>query len=391
VVQRLKALMAAVICPECGDMRVLYVCNDMSYFDAHRRWLADAARAAGATVFIASGGVTRGAPNPPDFALDVERHRLDLKRDYALARRIAKITEKVKPDVVHLITIKPVLFGSLGLAGVSWPRRIVATFPGLGRVFDQASDSPKASIRRHLVVQGLKRGFKTERVRAIFEKEHDRDVLLSYGVIAPERAVHIAGAGVDQAQYLAAPLPEGRLRILFASRIIHSKGVMEVAEAASLAAAAGADVEVLIAGDEQPNDPDRLSQTDMDVLRSNPHVTLLGRVPAERMPALITSCHAVILPTRYQEGVPRILIEAASVGRALIVSDNPGCTALVNGPEAGVVLPAATPQAIADAFMRLAVDKEAVRRMAAGAQQRFVAGGFSSLFVRDATLKLYEA
>jgi glycosyltransferase involved in cell wall biosynthesis len=228
-------------------------------------------------------------------------------------------------------------------------------------------------------------------VRAIFEKEHDRDVLLSYGVIAPERAVHIAGAGVDQAQYRAAPLPEGRLRILFASRIIHSKGVMEVAEAASLAAAAGADVEVLIAGDEQPNDPDRLSQTDMDVLRSNPHVTLLGRVPAERMPALITSCHAVILPTRYQEGVPRILIEAASVGRALIVSDNPGCTALVNGPEAGVVLPAAMPQAIADAFMRLAADKEAVRRLAAGAQQRFVAGGFSSLFVREATLKLYEA
>ncbi len=69
-------------------MRVLYVCNDLPYYDAHRRWLADAAREAGATVMLACGGVPEARRGEVDVVLNIERHRLDLKGDMALAGAI---------------------------------------------------------------------------------------------------------------------------------------------------------------------------------------------------------------------------------------------------------------------------------------------------------------
>jgi glycosyltransferase involved in cell wall biosynthesis len=109
------------------------------------------------------------------------------------------------------------------------------------------------------------------------------------------------------------------------------------------------------------------------------------------MATLIASCHAVVLPTTYQEGVPRILIEAAAMGRGLIVSNNPGCTALVNTPSAGIVLEDLTAAELASVIARLAVDGEARQVLADGAYRRFIEGGFSTDYVQGATLALYEA
>jgi glycosyltransferase involved in cell wall biosynthesis len=374
-------------------MRILYVCNDLAYYNAHRRWLADAAAAAGAQVMLATGGASAedAAADPEMELLDVERHRLDIRRDAALGQRIRAIAARLKPDVVHLMTIKPVLFGALGLRGLSGPGRIVATFPGLGRVFDETESSAKARLRRALVVRGLRRGLSPERVRAVFETEADRRTLLGHGVLDERRAIHIPGAGVDPAAYPLTLLPSGRLRILFASRLLKAKGVLLVAEAAARMAAAGHDAEIVIAGGEQRNDPDALRPGEIATLADSPHVRFIGEVSGPAMPELLASCHAVVLPTSYQEGVPRILIEAAAMGRGLIVSANRGCLALVNTPDAGIVLPELTPAALADVFGRLAASGEAVQRLADGAFRRFDTGGFSIDHVRRATLALYEA
>jgi glycosyltransferase involved in cell wall biosynthesis len=374
-------------------MRILYVCNDLAYFNAHRRWLSDSAEQAGAEVLLATGGVSAqaAAADPAIITLDVERHRLDLRRDAAMALRIRQIAAERRPDVVHLITIKPVLFGALGLLGAAHPRRIVATFPGLGRIFASTESTPKARLRRELVRKGLAYGLAPERVRAVFETEADRSRLLALGVLDERRALHVPGAGVDPALFPRAPLPAGRLRVLFASRLLRAKGVMIVAEAAALLSAQGSQAEIVIAGGEQRNDPDALTAQQMAALRESPHLSFVGEVGGDGMATLIASCHAVVLPTTYQEGVPRILIEAAAMGRGLIVSDNPGCTALVNSPEAGIVLEDLTPEGLATVIARLAADGEAAQALADSAYRRFVDGGFSTDHVRGATLALYDA
>ena len=371
-------------------MRVLYVSNDLPSFDAHRRWLMDAARAAGAEVLLACGGVPPDAATPPDVVLDVERYRFSPRRDFVLARTLWRVVADTKPDVVHLITIKPILFGSLALRlALPGPHRIVASFAGLGRVFDEADISRKARLRRALVVQGLRAGFAPDRVRVTVEKDYDRERLLEANVVPPQRVFHISGAGLDAAEFANTPLPGGRLRILYAGRLLKSKGVMEAASAAARAASKGVDLELVVAGSEQPGDPDGLTADDMATLRANPNVSLLGPLAQDLMPGVIATCHAVVLPSRYSEGVPRILIEAAAMGRALIVSNNPGCTAFVDSPDSGLVLKTSTPTTLAQAYRTLATDRITLARLAEGAHLRFVSGGFAREEVSHQMLRLY--
>ncbi len=139
-------------------MRVLYVCNDLAYFDAHRAMLADAARQAGWEVHVASGGIERPELRPEIAPLEVTRHSFSPRADIRLAGEIARLARRVDADVVHLITIKPILFGAIGLRLASGRARVVATFPGLGRVFDRQETSAKARLRRMLVAAGLRFG-----------------------------------------------------------------------------------------------------------------------------------------------------------------------------------------------------------------------------------------
>jgi glycosyltransferase involved in cell wall biosynthesis len=370
---------------------VVYVCNDLAYFNAHRRWLADVARQRGAKVIIACGGAGSDTAEALDidFRLEVKRYRFDVPSDARLAYAIVRIAKQCKADVVHLITVKPVLFGAIGMRLLAPSVRIVCTFPGLGRIFDLSERSWKARLRRKLVVWGLTFGLGNRRSRAIFETADDREKLLQFKVLRPEQAVLVPGAGVDPRQFFPQRLPEGPLRLLFAGRLLKAKGTLAFADAASRVAKAGHHVEFIIAGSEEPDDPDALDAAELASLRSHPHVTLMPHLPIAEMPKLLGQVHAVVLPTTYQEGVPRILIEAGSVGRPAIVSNNPGCLAFVRDGENGIVLDEPDARHIADAAIALSLDRLALERMSHAALLRSRVDAFTLDEVADRTLALY--
>jgi glycosyltransferase involved in cell wall biosynthesis len=107
------------------------------------------------------------------------------------------------------------------------------------------------------------------------------------------------------------------------------------------------------------------------------------------MPALMASCHAVVLPSRYGEGVPRCLIEGASVGRALIASDLPGCREIVRDGVNGLIVAEGDWRALAEAAKRLIEDPET--RAAMGREGRKLAvSHFSDARVTRETLAVYE-
>ncbi len=373
-------------------MKVLYVCNDHAYFDAHRRWLADEAISRGMQVVVACGNVINDsrAASVVDFPLDVPRHSFDLKRDLALAAAVRRAVHQTKADVVHLITIKPILFGMLGMMFMSPGPRIIVTFPGLGRVFDLSERSFKARLRRQLVIWGLKFGLRSSGAIAIFEHEDDKLLLERLGVVDPHNAVHIAGAGVDPVMYPARPLPDTPLRLLFAGRLLKAKGVMTVVKAARIVREHGHDITFVVAGGEQAGDPDALNEAEMQVLRATPDLDYLGNVAPADMPALLASVHAVVLPTIYQEGVPRILIEAGAMGRPAIVSNNPGCKAFVAHLANGIVLDGAGSTELADAAIALAHKPGLLARLSVGASERVVNGGFLATDVGNRTLEIYD-
>ncbi len=228
-------------------MKLLFVCNDRAYFEAHRRSLADAAAAEGWDVRIACGGMDEGDATWANgvIPLKVVRHGLSPFADFGLGLALIRLVRDLRPDVVHLITLKPALVGGVALRLSRFRPRIVATFPGLGRVFDPRETGMKSRLRRFLTLAGLRFGYSRDNTRGLFETETDRRELLGAGVLSEPRAIVVAGAGVDDRTYRLSPLPQGPLRILFAARLLRSKGAHLLAQAAQML---GGSVEFVVAG-----------------------------------------------------------------------------------------------------------------------------------------------
>lgn len=375
-------------------MRILYVCNDLDYWHAHREGLARRMRARGAEVSVLCG-VPPDTPRAQEaddglIRFRLERQALDPRRDVAMALRILDTARRTNADVVHLITLKPILFGGAALRGrLPGLRRTVATFAGLGRVF--AAVPPDR--RQRIVMRGLRYALGDPRAIAAFENAADRDRLVTAGTVPARRAAVIRGAGFDPAQFPPCPLPPGPapgapLRCLFAGRLLRSKGVDAIVDAARRLAAASVNARIAIAG-RSGDDADAVPEAELAALAAAGLIDFLGDVAQAEMAATLAAHHLLLMPTRYPEGSPRVLTEAASVGRPAIVSDHAGCTAFVRDGRDGIVLPTPDGRAIAAAIASLAAAPERLAAMAASAQQRALTAGFTIDAVAEAYARIY--
>lgn len=366
-------------------MKVLIVCNDTAYFMRHRKALADALHARGDEVTVMAGG--------PKAALDtdlrwrfqhvpVDRFKLS-RHDVKLFARVLRAIRNDAPKAMQLITLKPAIFGGLAVAAsrLFWraPERVVVTIPGLGRLM--SPESPMTgllpTLARSLIGATMRFLARDARFVFTFETSHDRDSWVQAGIAPAKRAFVINGAGVDDDRFHPpATRDESRpLTVLFASRLLRSKGldtVMDVAHA--LKHFTG--VRFLIAGMADHGDPDNYS---VEALRSDQAITFLG--DEKDMPALLRTADVVCLPTHYGEGVPRILIEAAATGLPCIAGDVFGCREIVEDGKTGVLV-APRPADVAarqveQAILAYANDRGLALRHGDAALERFRNGGFA--------------
>lgn len=373
-------------------MRILYVCHDLDYWHAHRAGLAERMRRRGAEVRVICGAPPASFPRgPADGGIGLfplERQALTPRQDVATGARILAAARRFRADAVHLITLKPILFGGAALR-LGKPRRIVATFPGLGRVF--ADDPP--GRRQRLLTQGLRAALGGPDSIAVFENAGDRDRLVAAGVVPASRAAVVQGAGVDPAEFPVRPMPPGPgpglpLRCLFAGRLLRAKGVGAVIDAAGRLARRNANARIAVAG-RAGGDPDAIPAAELAALSASGLIDVIGEVSASGMAATLAGHHVLLVPTRYPEGSPRVLAEAACTGRPAIVSDHPGCTAFVRDGVEGIVLASADGASLAEAIARLTEAPERIAAMGQAAQARVVEGGFTMDAVADAYARLY--
>ncbi len=188
-------------------MKLLFVCNDRAYFEAHRRSLADAAAAEGWDVRIACGGIDEGDANLANgvIPLKVVRHGLSPFADFGLGLALIRLVRNLRPDVVHLITLKPALVGGVALRLSRFRPRIVATFPGLGRVFDPRETGMKSRLRRFLTLAGLRFGYSRDNTRGLLRPKRTAGAVGRGSSVRASR--HRRGwCGVDDRFYCLSPL-----------------------------------------------------------------------------------------------------------------------------------------------------------------------------------------
>ena len=183
------------------------------------------------------------------------------------------IMRKVKPDIVHLVTIKPVLLGGIAARLASIPAILFAV-SGLGFVFIDRGISAK--FRRQAISLLYHFAFRHKNKRVIFQNTDDQSILSNLSKLSLSESVLIPGSGVDLSVYHNQPYPKGLPVVLFAARLLEDKGIREFVQAAKLVNSSGNCARFIIAGEPDLLNPATIKQQEFDQWQKEGVVELLG-------------------------------------------------------------------------------------------------------------------
>jgi glycosyltransferase involved in cell wall biosynthesis len=368
--------------------RLLLNVNVAWFFLSHRLAVARAARDAGFDVHVAAD-VASEEEVAAVLKEDLTFHRVHLSRGRMLPTRdlgylaeLTRVMRHVKPDLVHNITAKPIVYGTmvaraLGVAG------IVNAVSGLGYSF---SGGQERWLVSRLVASAYRFALRRPGIRVVFQNTDDIEAFVSARIIDPAQAILIRGSGVDLEAFALSSEPGGRPRVVLPARMLRDKGVVEFARAAELLRSRGTAATFLLAGMLDEANPAGLSQPELSQLQHGTGVEWLGHVAD--MPALLRSVHVVCLPS-YREGLPKALIEACAAGRAIVATDVPGCREVVNHELNGLLVKPRDAGALADALQRLLSDPTLRTKMGMAGRRKAEAE-FDVVAVVRATLDVYR-
>ena len=368
-------------------MKLVFIVNAPEFFLSHRLPLALAAKEAGYNVQIATGP---GAASEHIKKQGFKHHYLPLSRSGANPFKelyslwsLWKLMRRLKPDLVHLVTIKPVLYGGLIARLVGIPAVLVA-ISGLGSVFIARDGA--LSWRRRVVQLLYRLALGHPNLKVIFQNPDDKASVIRFGAVREEQAMLVRGSGVNLSDYPVEPEPVDVPVVTFAARLLKEKGVLEFVEAARLLHERGVASRFWLVGDPDPGNPSSINENDIDRWCESGLIEALGY--RTDISEVFANSNLVVLPS-YREGLPKILIEAAAAGRAVITTDQPGCRDAIEANVTGLLVPIKDAEALANAIEQLINDSE-LRLSMANAGRKLAEREFGVDKVIKAHLKLYR-
>jgi glycosyltransferase involved in cell wall biosynthesis len=374
--------------PATSRRRLLFLVTEDWYFWAHRLHLARAARDAGYEVAVATRvGTMRARLAAEGFRVEPlswKRGSLNpvgLLGDVVTIRRLYR---RLRPDVVHHVSLKPVVLGSL--AALFQPRvAVLNALTGLGYTF--TARSAGARLLANAVAILLRALLRRPRTMTLVENADDRRFLVEALGVPAERIAVNPGSGVDLHHFAEMPLPDAEpVTVACAARMVAIKGIADLVAASRILRSRNVPHRLVLAGGSDPENPDAIPDATLRQWVAQGGVEWLG--PLDDIRELWRRADIAALASRGGEGVPLSLVEAAACGRPLLATDVPGSRDIARAGVNAVLAPPNDPPALAAALERLVTDGGLRRKLAAAS--RSVAAEFSSETVNAATLSLYD-
>lgn len=370
-------------------MKILYIVNVDWFFISHRLPIALEAISRGCEVHLACALTGQRAflesKGIHVHEVPFVRNDKNILRDIVTVKRLINVVRNVRPDLMHSVTIKPVLYGGI-IGRMFGVRAFVAAISGLGFVF--VSDTLKARLIKCVVRVLYKLALTHANLKVIFQNPKDAETLSQIIDVKREDLAMIKGSGVDLTGYAFHPEPAaGPVIVTMASRLLKEKGVEEFVAAAKLVKRRGVSAEFWLVGDLDSGNPNSISDTQLSRWREEEDVKVLGF--RDDIPDIFSKSHIVVFPSYYGEGVPKVLLEAAACGRPIITTDNPGCAEAVTDGENGVIVPMKNVDKLADAIMNL-VDSAEARIEMGQAGRKMAETQFDVAAVVNKHLALYQ-
>ena len=335
-------------------MNLLIIINVDWFFISHRLPIAIAAKKNGYDVTIASH-FTKHKQELLDMGFNVvdvpfSRSGGGIIHEVATIKRIRQVIKEVKPSLIHAVTIKPVLYTGLALKTLKRNIPFVAAISGLGYVF--TASNIRAKLTRLVASAFYKIALSQKYKTVIFQNTSDESILTDVARLTFNDKVLIKGSGADLSVY--SYLPENiseNIRVVMACRLLKEKGVYEYVDAAKTVKERYPETEFLLVGTPDLENPNTVKQKEIEGWVSQGIINYLGH--RNDIPNVFSNSNIVCLPSFYGEGVPKVLIEGAACGRAIVTTDNPGCRdAIING-ETGLAVPVRNAEALANAIIQL--------------------------------------
>jgi glycosyltransferase involved in cell wall biosynthesis len=284
--------------------------------------------------------------------ISFDRSGSGLLHELKTLQSIRRVFKKIKPDLVHAVTIKPVLYGGIA-ARTTRIKRMVFAVSGLGLVF--VADGLGAKVRRWLVGRMYQFAINVKNSKVIFQNPVDKKVLQEAVSLPESKCEMIRGSGADLTTYNVEPEPNV-ISVVMAARLLREKGVYQFVDAARTLKQRGVDVTFKLVGEPDPGNPNTVTMQELDLWRNEGCIELLGF--RQDINQVFAQSNIVVLPSFYGEGLPKVLIEAAACGRAVVTTENPGCLEAIEVNQTGFAVPIKDSIALADAIEKLVVDAE---------------------------------
>ena len=344
--------------------KLLFLVTEDWYFLSHRLPLALAAKKAGYEVVVATrvGESARSieAEGIRVVPFEMDRRNMNPLKELGALSRLTWLLRREKPDLLHMVALKPVLLGNMAarLAGV---KRRISAVAGMGFLF--TSDG-RGGVAMPLVSWLLGRALRGSQV--IVQNPDDARLLEQMGIANGTMRL-IRGSGVDLKRFRPRPEPMGTPVVMLPSRLLWDKGVGEFVEAARRLQRAGIGARFVLVGAPDAANPASVKEGEVIRWRSEGIVEWWGH--RNDMEETLPQANLVCLPS-YREGLPKVLLEAMGCGRAIVTCDVPGCREVVSPGENGLLVPPGDAAALADAIQALLEDTELRRRLGRRGRER---------------------
>ena len=364
-----------------------FVVNEDWAFISHFYERAVAAKSAGYNVGISAHlGDKRNILEEAGFALfphHISRSGINPLVEIRNLFALVKVFRASKPDIIHLIALKPIVIGAIA-ARIYGKAQVVCAPIGMGYLF--SSNDRKARLLQPLVRFVLRRLLNFKNTQVIIENDEDCESLVSGKFVKTSNIRVIKGAGVDLSLYKAIPENLDAKVVTMFSRVLRDKGVLDYVEAAKIVHREFPEAVLQLVGDCDPGNPTSFSESEVRSWESAGSIKWLGY--RTDVPELLAASNIVCLPS-YREGLPKTLIEACAAQRAIVATDVTGCREVVSHGSNGLLVQVRNLENLAKAISQLLGDQ--VQRTAFAKNGRARAENeFASPIVIERTLAVYK-
>lgn len=295
-------------------------------------------------------------------------------------RRLWDLYREIRPRLVHHFNAKPMTYGGLAARGLKGTR-VVSTVTGLGYGFEAGR------------VEGLGArmayGMAMRRADAvIFQNMGDRELFLDRGWVCEGRARLIVSSGVELGRFSKPTGDPGiNSAVLMAARLLWGKGVGEFVEAARILRRRGHEGPFVLGGEWETDHPDGVQRGFIEEAEREGTIRFTGYI--QDMPEALAGSGVFVAPSYYREGVPRVVLEAAASGRAVVAADASGAREVIRDGETGLLVPPRDATELADAIETMLRSPERRRVMGEAAHREAVAH-FGLDAVTEQQLEVYR-